>query len=122
MAGRPPTRPAPPFGQRLAAARARRGLSQQQLADRLGMSRDMIAYYECRAKNPTLEFLERAAEALRISVEELTGRAAARPTRKPPGPPSKLARQLDEVRKLPRAKQKFLSELLDSLLRAPASR
>ncbi len=116
MAGRPPSKDAPPFGQRLAAARERRGLSQQELADQLGMTRSMIAYYERRAKNPTLEFLESVAEVLKVSVAELVGRADAHASRKRPGPPSKLARQLEEVRKLPRAKQKFLTELLDSVL------
>lgn len=116
MAGRPPSKDAPPFGQRLAAARERRGLSQQDLADQLNMTRSMVAYYERRAKNPTLEFIERAADVLKVSVAELIGRADARASRKRPGPPPKLARQLEEVRKLPRAKQKFLAELLDSVL------
>ena len=107
---------APPFGKRLAAARERRGLSQQELADKLGMTRSMIAYYESRAKNPTLEFIEKAADLLKVSVSDLIGRADARAPRKRPGPPPKLERQLEEVRKLPRAKQKFLTELLDSVL------
>ena len=117
MAGRPPTKDAPPFGRRLAAARERRGLSQQELADQLGMTRSMIAYYERRAANPTSEFIEKVSEALGIPVSELIGRAAAPPKRKRPGPPAKLERQLEEIRKLPKSKQKFLSELLDSVLK-----
>jgi transcriptional regulator with XRE-family HTH domain len=106
---------APPFGQRLAAARERRSLSQQELADKLGMTRSMIAYYESRAKNPTLEFIEKAADLLKVSVSDLVGHADA--SRKRPGPPPKLERQLEEIRKLPRAKQRFLTELLDSMLK-----
>jgi transcriptional regulator with XRE-family HTH domain len=117
MAGRPSNKEAPPFGKRLAAARERRGLSQQELADKLDMTRSMIAYYESRAKNPTLEFIEKAAELLKVSVTDLVGHADARASRKRPGPPPKLERQLEEIRKLPRSKQKFLTELLDSVLK-----
>ena len=35
MAGRPATKPAPPFGERLAALRKERGWTQPQLAERL---------------------------------------------------------------------------------------
>ena len=114
--GRPPQSAAPPFGQRLAAARERRGLSQQQLAERLGTTREMVGYYERRAKNPTLDFLERVADALNVPVAELTGRAAARPARKPPGPDPRLVRRLEEIRKLPKAKQKALLQVLDMAL------
>lgn len=108
---------ASPFGQRLAAARDRRGLSQQELADKLGMTRSMIAYYESRAKNTTLEFIERAADLLKVSASNLIGRADTRSPRKRPGPPpATLERQLEKIRKLPKSKQKFLTELLESVL------
>ena len=48
MAGRPPTREAPIFGQRLAAARKARGWSQTEFAKRLSVTRALIDYYERR--------------------------------------------------------------------------
>jgi transcriptional regulator with XRE-family HTH domain len=44
--GRPSKRPRSQFGERLAAARERLGLSQQQLADKLGVSQKVITYWE----------------------------------------------------------------------------
>jgi DNA-binding XRE family transcriptional regulator len=46
MAGRPPTKEAPIFGQRLAALRRAKDLSQTQLAELLDTTRKMIDYYE----------------------------------------------------------------------------
>jgi len=115
MAGRPPLHEAPPFGQRLAAFRKARGLSQFQLAKLLGKSREMIDYYERRAKNPSADIILKVAEALEVSVNELLG-AECKPTHKP-GPPSLLEARLEEVRKLPRQRQKFVLDFINTILR-----
>ncbi len=73
MPGRTPTKEAPPFGQRLAAVRRSKGLSQRELAERLSVKRELIDYYEHRSLNPALDFIERAAAALNVSVAELLG-------------------------------------------------
>ena len=115
MAGRPPTKPAPPFGERLAALRKAQGLTQLQLAQKLGLSVDMLTYYERRAKNPTVEVVNKVAKALNVSINELLG-VECKPTRKP-GPPSELEARLEEVRKLPRQRQKFVLDLINTILR-----
>ncbi len=115
MAGRPPLTAAPPFGQRMAAARKRRGLSQAELAGLLGIARSMIDYYERRATNPTLDFIERTAAALKVSTAELVGREMPR---KRPGPSPKLQRQLEEIQKLPKARQKFVLQAIDLALKS----
>jgi|688.fasta_scaffold1656007_1 transcriptional regulator with XRE-family HTH domain len=117
MAGRPPTKEAPLFGKRLAQARKAQGLSQEELAAKLGTSRVNLAYYERKAENPTLEFLNRCADVLQMPVSELIGEDHADEHKKP-GPKSKLEKQLEAVRKLPRAKQKFVSEFLETVLQA----
>src|SRR5579871_4239188 len=93
MAGRPPTKPAPRFGAQLAALRKARGLTQQQLADQLELSLDMLTYYERRAKNPTAEFVARAAAILGVSTDELLGRPGPA-KRSKPGPPSLIEERL----------------------------
>jgi len=112
---RPPTRTATDFGIRLAQARKAAGLTQMQLADLLDVSQQIINYYERRASNPTAAFLRKAAEALNVSVNELLG-TECKPTRKP-GPPSLLEARLEEVRKLPRQRQKFVLDLINTILR-----
>ena len=121
MAGRPPTTKAPAFGARLAAARQRRGLTQRELAELLGITREMIGYYERRAGNPSLAFIERAASALGVSVADLLGVPATR-TRAKPGPVSMLDARIAEVKKLSRKDQEFVLKFLDTVLdRAKAS-
>ena len=47
--GRPAKRPRPPFGERLHALREAAGLSQEQLASRVGISQAAYAWWE---RNP----------------------------------------------------------------------
>ncbi len=115
MAGRPPTKEAPPFGRRLAEARKRKGWSQSDLAERLDATRALMDYYERRASNPTLEFIQRAAVVLEVPVSELVD-DEPKANRKRPGPASKLEQQIEQVRKLPKSKQKFVSEFLANVL------
>jgi transcriptional regulator with XRE-family HTH domain len=115
MAGRPPTKEAPPFGQRLAAVRKKNGLSQKELAARLKTTREVIDYYERRAMNPSLSFIERAAESLEVSVAELVG-SAPRLSRGRPGPLPQFARRIEQIRQLPRKEQEFVIRFLDTVL------
>jgi transcriptional regulator with XRE-family HTH domain len=115
MAGRPTNKPAPSFGARLATLRKSLGLTQPQLAEMLGISPAMLAYYERKATNPTAEFVKKAAEVLNTSVDDLLGHAA-KPLRKS-GPPSQLEHRLQAIRQLPREKQKLVLRFLDSFLR-----
>jgi transcriptional regulator with XRE-family HTH domain len=115
MAGRPPSKEAPPFGQRLAAARKSCGWSQSQLADKLETTQKVIDYYERRAVNPSLAFIERAAQALDVPVAELAG-GESKPAGRRPGPPSQLARRLEQIRRLSRKDQEFILEVLDRFL------
>jgi len=117
MAGRPPTKEAPLFGKRLAAARKALGLSQQQLAEKLGTTRVNLAYYERKAGNPTLDFIHRCAEVLNMPVSEFIREDDGSGRRKS-GPKSRIEQQLEAVRSLPRAKQKFVSEFLETVLQA----
>jgi transcriptional regulator with XRE-family HTH domain len=115
MAGRPPTKNAPPFGQRLAAFRKKHGLSQKGFAERLETTREVIDYYERRAVNPSRAFIERAAEALEVSVAELLG-SEPRLARGRPGPPPALALRFEQIRELPRKEQEFVLRFLDTVL------
>ena len=116
MAGRPTTAKAPPFGQRLAALRKARGLSQQELASQLQTTRANIAYYERKASNPTLDFISRCAEVFEVPVAELTDLAPNAPARAKPGPKSRLEQQFEKISNLPRSRQQFVSQVLDELL------
>lgn len=115
MAGRPPTKYAPRFGQCLACVRKSRGWSQRQLAARLDSTREIIDYYERRAVNPSLAFIERAAKALDGTVAELLG-TEAKSNRKRSGRSPQLARRVERIRLLPRKEQELVIRFLDTVL------
>lgn len=114
MSGRPPLTEAPSFGQILANLRKARGMTQPQLAQQIGASLPMIIYYERRAKNPSADFVKRAAEVLHVSVDELLGHRPLHPFK--PGPPPRLQKIIEQVSVLPRTRQKFVVELLEGYL------
>ncbi len=115
MAGRPREKEAPLFGQRLSAIRRSKELTQQQLADKLNIKRSLVDYYETRSPNPALDFIERAAAALDVSVAELLG-SEPNAAKSKPGPASQLQRKFEQVKLLPREKQKFVLQFLDTVL------
>lgn len=62
------------FGERLAALRKERGLSQEDLAEKLQLIRQTISKWETGASKPDLELLVRLAELLNVSVDGMLGR------------------------------------------------
>ena len=115
VAGRPPKNDAPLFGRRLAAARQKKGLTQAQLAERLNTSQKTIDYYERRAINPSLDLIQKVADALEAPVSELVGGNDKTPRRRP-GPASKLQQRFERIKQLPRSEQEFVIKFLDTFL------
>ncbi len=62
--------------QLLRRERLRRGMSMTQLAERSGLSRQMISYIEQGMRNPTLDTLLRITNALNIDLSKLIKRAS----------------------------------------------
>ena len=65
------TRHAPERGHPVAAARKRKGLTQQQLADALGVNRVSIARIEAGTQSPSMATALRLSEVLGESVDAL---------------------------------------------------
>jgi len=115
MPGRAPSKPAPAFGGQLATLRKARGLTQAQLAETLGISVEMLAYYERRATNPSADFIGKAAAFFGVSADELLALDSKSPRK--PGPPSQLAQLTERLSKLPRAQQKVVAQMLEGFLK-----
>ena len=115
MAGRPPSTEAPAFGKRVAALRKERGLTQMELADQLGVSPQMVDYYERRAVNPSLDLLHKLATAFGLTVGELLGETTVK-AKKRPGPASALEEKFEQLRRLPKREQETVLKMLDGLL------
>lgn len=67
----PKTAAAWSFGQKIVAARSRRGWTQQDLADHCGIARANVARLESGRHAPKLDTLKRVAQALGLAVSDL---------------------------------------------------
>lgn len=61
------------FGEYLSRIRTEKGLSQQDLADALGMTQAAISQLESGKRIATPKTVKRLAEALQVDIEELAG-------------------------------------------------
>jgi transcriptional regulator with XRE-family HTH domain len=104
------------LGGRIAELRKARGLTQAQLADRLDVGQQQVASFEAGRRRVPVSQLAPLADALGVSIEELLG---TQPKAKRRGPPPKLERHFQRIAQLPRARQKFVLEVLDSVLQQP---
>ena len=102
------------LGQRLARLRKARGFTQRDFAASVGISQRMVAYYEKHVRRPSPEKLERMANALRVSSDEILG---IKPTKNRPGAPKNayLQRKLQEVYSFSKADQKTITNMIDAL-------
>lgn len=105
------------FGTRLATLRKAAGYTQQQLADEIGVSRRMVAYYETESEHPPANLLVDLARVLNTSTDELLGFADAK-RNKPTAISPRLERRVKQIERLtPKSKQQLLG-LIDTFIAA----
>ena len=105
------------FGARLAALRKAAGYTQQQLADELGVSRRMVAYYETESEHPPANLLVDLARVLSVSTDELLGLAESKRSKTTAISP-RLERRVKQIERLtPKSKQQLLG-LIDTFIAA----
>lgn len=102
------------LGARIAELRKAAGLTQTDLAEPLGATQPMMASYEIGRRRIPASLLLPLAQELRVSVAELLGEVAENGKKR--GPVSKLQKQLDAVSELPKSRQQFVSQFLDTVL------
>ncbi|PYI57206.1 helix-turn-helix domain-containing protein [Paenibacillus flagellatus] len=61
-------------GERIAYLREKRGLTQEDLANKLGISRASLSHYETNRREPDYETLNKIANFFDISLDYLLGR------------------------------------------------
>lgn len=101
------------FGARLAELRKRAGYTQVELAEELGTSQRMIAYYESRSVAPTA-LLPAIARALHISVDELLGHAALK--RQPRPRNTRLHRRIAQIEQLGAKEKRQVLQFIDTMI------
>jgi len=102
------------FGKRLAMLRKEQGLTQQQLADKIDVTRRVIAYYEVESDNPPGNIIILLSKALNISTDELLGFTPAATGSKPS---LKLTQRMKKIENLPPSQQKVLLKTIDTFLK-----
>ena len=103
------------LGERITLLRKAQGTTQAQLAEVLGVSQQTVQAYEVGRRRIQVSALPLVARTLSVSLEELLGegKPAGRSKR---GPAPKWEQQIEAISKLPRARQRFVSEMLDTVL------
>lgn len=102
------------FGARLAELRKAAGFTQQELADELGISQRMVAYYEGQTSHPPTTLLPDIARALGVTADALLGVTPIAKARKPAS--SRLERRLKQLEKLEPRKKRQVLQLLDTFI------
>lgn len=107
------------FGKKLAELRKARGLTQAELAEQINVNQTAVGSYEIGRRRIPLSQIAPLAKALGVSLGELIELQES--SQNKPGPTPKLQRQIEQVSQLPRSKQKFVSDMLDTVLQTATS-
>ncbi len=102
------------FGSRVRELRRRKGISQVELAEKLGVTQRGISYYENETDNPSMEVVEKIAAALGVPKRLLIDYNDT-PLEEEPKAIRTLQQRLKVVSKLPAEGQKYLVETIDML-------
>jgi len=98
------------FPQKLSSLRKERSLTQQALAEMVGLGITQIKRYEAGTSQPTLDVIRRLAQALRVSADELLFGKTER------GPDEDLRLQFEAVSKFTDEEKKAARAVLDGLI------
>jgi len=96
--------------------REQAGLSQQQVAERLGLSQRAYAYWERNTVSLRPEQILKLAEVLGVGVEDLL----VSPVKKSRKGSGRLGRVFDEASKLPRRQQQKIIDIVEPFIREQA--
>lgn len=104
------------FGQRLYEIRNRKGLTQQELATKMGTSKRIISYLERQAKNPTVEMIRKISDALEVPQRVFFDDKTINSIEETPPVIKSLKMELPKLSKLPRKEQESLTLIIKSFL------
>ena len=94
-------------------SRKEMGMTQTQLAGIVAVSQQYIQAFEAGRRKVPSSMLPTLAQLFGISVDELIGMKTKAVKR---GPTAKLQRQVEQISLLPRTKQRFVMDMLDTVI------
>lgn len=108
------------LGDRLARIRRDRGLSQADLAERLGVTQANVSDYERGRYVPNADTIIQLAQILGVSADQLLGLKPSKTNGH--RPPRRVAKRLEQIDKLPTERQRALLTTIDAFLQAAEKR
>ncbi|MEK7996667.1 MAG: helix-turn-helix transcriptional regulator [Planctomycetota bacterium] len=112
--GRPSKYPRTPFGERLYVARELLGLSQAQVADKMGVTQTAYAVWERHPVALRPDQIEKLTKILNVSIDELFGKE--KNGRRTGGPVGKARQVFEAVSRLPRRQQEKIVDVVESFV------
>ncbi|MBB6480891.1 helix-turn-helix domain-containing protein [Spirochaeta isovalerica] len=103
------------FNNNMALFRKRKGLSQRELAQIVGISHRTIAYYEAETNSIPLDKLENIAEALGVLPGDLVNPVDEK-VREKIELDLKLVKKLQQIKQLPDRDQRAISNHINALI------
>jgi len=104
----------PPLGLRLTELRQAAGLTQTQLAERIGVHPSNIGFWELSGTPPRGEVLPKLAHALGVSVDTLLGVTPPKPKKQ--AAKGRLQLVFESASRLPRRQQQKIAEVVEALV------
>ena len=95
---------------RLVALRKDKGLTQQEMADKIGLHVNQVRRYESGSAQPSLEALKKIAVTMSVTIDSLVFGSEER------GPTEDLVLQFEAVSQLTPEEQGVVKEVLDGLI------
>jgi transcriptional regulator with XRE-family HTH domain len=102
------------LGQRIAKLRKDSHITQVQLAETLGVSQPTMNAYELGQRRVPVSALLTLAKALSASLDTLLGETSEASKKRGPAP--KLAQHMERINQLPKPQQRFVIQVLESVL------
>lgn len=102
------------LGARVAELRKARDITQVEMAQALRVSQQTINSYEVGRRRIPVSALPALARSLGVSLEELLGEDLGGVKKR--GPTPKLQQQIERIMELPRSQQRFVMQMLDTVL------
>lgn len=95
--------------------RRKKGYTQSQLAELSGVSRRIVVHYENYVRKPVYENVQKMADALGVSMDELIGKTESRKAKKQDEASYKIMKKVRIIEKLPIRDQNMIFNLINSL-------
>ena len=99
------------FGDQLKKIRKLKGITQKELAQKVGITQRMISHYESKVKSPPLKYIILIADALQVSVDTLVGNKPIKYEFD-----SRIARRIKLIESLSERDQKAIWSFINALV------